>query len=361
MISPVFQVWNHNGSTGLSVIEAVADWAVSDVFCDVGSLTLTVPLGVAGVADLLADDDRQVRVIMDGAPDQWFVTGDDGWQGVSDAPESEPRQCALVGLAQVFDEWFLAAPRSFSNATPGSIIKTIFDLGKAAGFFEGLTLSGGATQDAGGDSWATTLAIDYGTDKSLLAVLRQLSEARIVEWRMAGRVLEIYRPGGGLDRSLPGLLQPGADVRSAPVTRSRKAIATHVQVAGDSGATIRTQALTGRRKRMALLVQRDAAAVSPATLGDLYLAAHAASDVQLSHELSDSGDWLPWVTYRPGDRIPTVAAGGGVTSWRVQQIAVRGSTSGQQVSVELGSLLKTAEERFEDRLSALEPGTRTLG
>jgi hypothetical protein len=349
VISPVFQVWNHNGSAGLSVLEATADWAISDVFCDVGSLSLTVPLGKEGVSDLLADADRQVRVIIDGAPDMWFVTDDDAWEGVSDAPESEPRRCALRGLAAVFDEWFYNAYTEFTAATPGAIVKTIFDAGKLAGFFQGITLSGSATVDAAGASWPQTLSVTYYTDKTLLAVLKQLSDARIIEWRMAGRVLEIYKPAGGL-------------VLTSPVVRSRKSIATHVQVTDDVGApTIRTQSLTGRRNRMALVAQPDDATTAPATVGDLYLAAHATADVQLSHDLTDSGDWLPWVTYRPGDRIPTVAAGGGVTSWRVQQIAVQGSSSGQRVSVELGSLLKSAEERFEDRLSALSPGVKTLG
>ncbi|MBT0771804.1 hypothetical protein KIH74_22880 [Kineosporia sp. J2-2] len=358
----MFQVYNETGAAGLSVLEAVTDWAISDVLCDVGALSLTLPLDTVGAEHLLVDADRQVRVLMAGAPDMWFVADDDAWAGVSDHPGSELRQVACRGLAAVFDEWFLDGAVTFENRNPGDVVATVFAAGQSAGFFQGVTLLGGGTADASGNPWPTSFNVDYDADKSLLAIMKQLTDARLMEWRMVGRQLRIYAPNGLLS-SLPGVLQPGGDVLSAPVTRSRRSVATHVQVAGDEATppTIRSQALPGRRQRMTLLQQPTDSAVDPAVAGDLYLAAHAAPDVQLSHELADSADWVPWVTYRPGDQLPTVAAGDGVELWRVQQVAARGGVDGVQISVELGSLLKVAEERLADQVAVLSPGVRVLG
>jgi hypothetical protein len=364
--SPVFQVWNEDGSTGLSVLEATAGWAISDVRCDVGSLTLTVVQEVdgrqvAGVSDLLVDADRQIRVLQQGAPDMWFVLDDDGWAGVSDAPASEPRSLACRSLAVVADEVHLTTDAAYSSASPGAIVADTFIAGQGRGFLQGITLTGGASADADGDAWPDAVTVTYKTGTSLLAILKGLSDAGLLEWRMNARALEIYKPGGGLDRELDRLLRPGADVTGAPIQRSRKAVTTDALVVdSDGAATTRSQSLTGRRRRE-VVVQQPADS-DAATVGDLYLSTHASSQVQLSHDVTDGPDSpLPWVDYRPGDRILTVAAGGGAQSWRIQQVAMAAQQGGQiTVGLELGAILKSPDEQFADALAHLQPGAVVL-
>lgn len=363
--APIFQVWNEDGSVGLSTLEAVPEWAISDVLNDVGSLTLQVVpevngLPVAGVADLMVDADRQIRAILQGAPDMWFLLDDDGWQGISDAPGSEPRSIACRSLAAVADEVHLTAAATYTGESPGHPVADLFADAQARGFLQNLTLAGDDALDAGGHAWPDTVTVTFRAGTSLLAMLKSLADARLLEWRMNGRVLEIHKPGGDLDRTLPGLLQPGGDVRSAPIQRSRKAVATDALVVDNAGNTVaRAQSLTGRRRREVLVQQSDDA--DPDTLGDLYLAAHADPDVQLSHDLQD-GDTtpVPWVDYRPGDRILTVAAGSPASSCRVAQLAMGRSGEQTTVNAELGSLIQDAEERFAGQLAHLQPGAVVL-
>jgi hypothetical protein len=361
--TPVFHIWNADGSVGLSVLQSVTSWAISDVFCDVGSLTLGVLPGVAGASDLLVDEDRQVRVKAQGAPDLWFVLDEDAWAGVSDAPDTEPRTVACRSLAAVLDEVHVTAETAYAAVTPGAIVEDVFDDSQGRGFLQNLTMTGDATVDAGGDAWPTNVTVTYRAGTSLLAVLKGLSEARLLEWRINARALEIYKPGGDLDRSITGTpLRPGADVAAAPVQRSRRSIATDVMVVEEDGTTtLVSQSLTGRRRREGLVQQSTGSDTNPTTVANLYLAAHDTSDVQLTHDLQDGDDTMaPFVDYRCGDRLQTIAAGGGVTSWRVAQIAMAGLEARTSVTLELGSILQSNEERFAAQLAQLQPGAVVL-
>jgi hypothetical protein len=314
--APLIQVWDAAGATALGVLARYAQVTISDVFNDLGSLTLTFPRDVEG-ADLLdTEDDRQLKVLLPGAPAMWFLNDDDSSTWVSDAPESEPVQYTCRSLAGVLDE-ALVYP-------------------------------------------AATFTTKAGT--SLLAVLKGLAAAGLIEWRMNGRALELHRPAGGLDRTLDVVLRPRRDVLAAPLTRSRRSISTAVIVEGASSSfTRRTQTLAGRRAREEYLSQTSAPSSSLDDVGDLYLAAHAGADMQMTHDLTDTdGGPLPWVDYRPGDRIQTIAAGAGVTSRRVAQVALSMTPGDTKVTLELGSLLKTAEELFDAKLRRILPGDSSL-
>jgi hypothetical protein len=362
----VFQIWDATGATGLSVLEAVADYAISDVLNDVGALTLTVPKGTVGAEVLLVADDRQVRVLQPGAPDMWFVVDDDAWAGVADAPDTVAVQVACRSLAGVFGEVLLASETSFTAQHPGKIVKDLFATLQGRGGLQNITLVNAASLgsfDSAGVAWSDTLTVTYKAGTSLLTVLKGLSDAQFLDWRMNGRALEVFIPGGDLDRDLTGVfLRPGADVAAAPVQRSRTSVATNAMVvASDGTSSTFSQSLTGRRWREVSVEQPAESTTPAAVLAGLFLAAHAEPDVQLTHDLTDGADTpVPWVDYRCGDRVPTVAAGGGVSLWRVSQIAVQRRPESASASLELGSILQSAEERFADQLARLAPGDRVL-
>jgi hypothetical protein len=309
------QVWDEAGSTALGVLRGFTNLTISDVFCDVGSLTLEVPRNVTGAALLDVDADRQIKVSWPGstAPALWFVNDDDQSTWVSDDPLSEPLKLTCRSLAQVLDEALVypsggigstPTDRTFTAATPGGIVVPLFSEAQGRGFLQGITLAGDATLDASSVAWpATVPTIAYKTGTSLLAVLKGLRDMGLLEWRLADRTLELHRVGGGLDRTLPDrMLRPRRDVIAAPLTRSRRKVATTVVVEGASSATAaRTQTLTGRRKREVYVNQSTAPGASLNGVGDLYLAAHAVGDLQMTHDVTD-GDTtpVPWVDYRPG-------------------------------------------------------------
>jgi hypothetical protein len=357
------QVWDATGSTALGVLAGYASITVSDVLNDLGSLTLVFPRDVDGGTLLDTDEDRQLKLLLPGAPAMWFLNDDDASTYVSDAPESEPISYTCRSLAGVLDEAVVYPEATFTTATPGAIVASLFAAAQSRGLLQGLTLTGGATLDASGVAWPTNApTVTYRVGTSLLTVLKGLADAGLLEWRMNARALEVHRVSGGLDRTLDVVLRPRRDVLAAPLTRSRRAVATAVVVEGDAGATVRrTQALTGRRAREEYLSQTSAPSGALNDVGDLYLAAHAAADVQFTHDLTDADESpVPWVAYRPGDRIQTVAAGAGVTSRRVAQVALSMTPEDTKVTLELGSLLKTAEEQFDAKLRRILPGASSL-
>lgn len=361
--APVIEVWDETGSTALGPLTGYSGVTISDVFGDLGSLDLMFPRSVAGAALLDVDADRQVVVRFPGAPPMWFLNDDDASTWVSDDPESEDVRLTCRSLAGVLDEAVVYPAATFTTQTPGVIITTLVTDAQGRGLLQNITVIGGAATDASGVAWPTTVpTVTYRIGTSLLAVLQGLAASGLLEWRMNGRALELHRPAGGLDRTLDVVLRPRRDVLAAPLARSRRSVATAVVVEGASGSTARrTQALTGRRAREEYVSQGTAPSGSLNAVGDLYLAAHAAADLQMTHDLTDADDGpLPWVDYRPGDRLATIAAGPGVARRRLAQVALSMTADDTKVTLELGSLLKSAEERLAQQLQRILPGDSAL-
>lgn len=370
---PLVEVYDATGATALGYLAGVEDLTASDVFCDLGSLQFSTTRDTTGASLIEVDADRQLKLIQPSAPDLWFLVDEDSGTYVSDDPARETIQFTCRSLAGVFDEAVVipsggigVAPAewAFTAATPGKVVYDLFGSAQSRGLCEGITLSGTALVDAGGDAWPSTVTTTYRAGTTLLSVLTGLAKALLLEWRMNGRALEIYKPGGDLDRTLTTPLRPGGDVLSAPLQRSRRSVATAVVLEGTSGATVRrTQTLTGRRAREVYVSKTEVASGSLAAIGDLYLAAHDEADVQISHDLTgDTPTALrPWVDYRPGDRIPTAAASAtGVVTRRIKQVAARWADSGTTVGLELGSLLDDAQTRMDAQLRSLLPGAQSL-
>jgi hypothetical protein len=370
---PVVQVWDATGSTPLGVLGELTSLTVSDTLSDIGSLRLVTTLNAAGVDVLIDEDhDRQLRLVQPGAPDLWFLVDEDSTTYVSDDPASEAVEVTCRSLAAVLDEAVVVPILGFGSgttewpfvaATPGKIVADLVASAQARGLCQGVTLAGDATVDATGIAWPDPVTITYKTGATLLSVLSGLAKNLLLEWRMNGRVLELHAPGGGLDRTLTRALRPGVDVISAPLVRSRRSVATAAVVEGQSASTERrTQTILGRRAREVYVSQTSAPPGALAVIGDLYLSAHDTIDAQISHDLTgDVADTLlPWVDYRPGDRIPTAAAGPGVALRRVQQVSVTWSDERTTAALELGSVLDDATLRMSRSLKRLLPGVDSL-
>lgn len=369
---PVIQVWNETGSTALGVLADVLSIQISDVFGDLGSMQVEFPRNGQGASLLDVDADRQLKVMFPGVPALWYLNDDDTSTWVSDAPESEPVNLTCRSLAGLLEEAVVLPPDGigttpteygFTDPTPGEVVATLFTEAQGRGLLQGLTLSGSATLDASGVAWPATIpTVAYSTGTTLLDVVKGLASVGVLEWRMNGRALELHRPGGGLDRTLGVTLRPRRDVLSAPLARSRRSIATAVVIEGDGGSTSRrTQTLTGRRAREEYVSDTNVPDTSLDDVGDLYLAAHAVSDLQLTHDVTDGDDTpVPFRDYRAGDRVGTIAAGSGVTVRRVAQVALSMSADETKATLELGSILKSAEEQFALKLQRLAPGDPAL-
>lgn len=368
---PVIEVWDATATNSLGVLQGSIDRTISKVFCDLGALVLQFPRNIGGAAPLLVDGDRQLRVKFRGIAPMWFLLDDDDSTRVSDDPQSEPLTITCRDLGGLTEEAIVLpaggpgatpAGRTFTGATPGGIVTTIFAQAQSAGWLQNTTVAGTSSLDAAGAAWPTVPDVTYKAGTTLLAVLKGLTEQGLLEWQWEDRELQLFAPGSGLDRT-PGLtLRPARDILSAPLKRSRRAIATDVLIEGAAGEnTLRSQALTGRRARAAYVSQAEATGTVLDELGDLYLAAHAKPDAQATHEIAAGpGTPTPFVDYRCGDRLGTTAMGDGVTLQRVQQIAAKVDDATTAATLEMGSLLATREEKFARQLSRLLPGDPSL-
>jgi hypothetical protein len=364
---PTVQVWDAAGSSALGVLAGYQSLTISEVFCDVGVCNLVVGLDTVGAGLLDVDTDWQLKVIGLTADPMWFTSDDDSLTRVSDAPESEPITVACRSLHALLDEAKVipstgvgAAPAewAFTTATPGRIVKDLFDSAQTRSLIPGVTLSGGAVNDASGTPWPDTVTVIYRAGQSLLEVLAGLRDALLIEYRFVGQVLELHRPGGDMDRSPDVTLRPGSDVTGAPLTRTRKPQATAVIVEGAEGVTARrTQALVGRRPREAYVSESTATAGTLGVIGDLYLAAHVTPDTQWTTDLTDGPTTpLPLRGYLVGDRPVIHATGPTPTRRRVMQIGLTMSETETKVTLELGSLLRDSEEQMARKLARLLPG-----
>ena len=364
---PVLQVWDATGSIPLGVLGGLTALTVSEVFGEAGALSLTVPRDAPGAALIDTDDDRQLLLQQPGADPMWWVLDDDDSTWVSDAPESEPIQVTCRSLHALLEEAVvipssgiggLPAAWAWWDQTPGAVVTDLVTSAQSRGLLQGITVAGDATVDATGTPWPDVLTVNHKAGTTLLAVLVALRDSQMMEHRWNGRTLELHRPGGGLDRSPDVVLRPRRDVISAPMKRSRRTVATAAVVEGADSVTIRrTQTLTGRRERETYVSETSAPTASLNDVGDIYLAAHTTADVQFTHDLTDGDDSpVPWVDYRPGDRVLTMAAGPTPVRRRVLQIAVARDDSGTTVTLELGSILKTAEEQMQLKLNRILPG-----
>lgn len=368
--APTFEVWDEDGSTALGVAPALIQPVLSTVFCRVGSLKFSLPRGMAGETDLLDPTvDRQIRIVQPGQDDVWVLVDEDSYEAVSDDSATEPVEVTCRSLAAVLDEAVVypsggagstPAEYAFTTPTPGDVVADLITQAQGRGLVQGVTLVGDGTADADAAPWDSMPSVTYKAGTTLLTVLTGLADQQLLEWRMAGRSLEIYVPGGGLDRSLDLALRPRREVTSALSTNSRRSVVTDVLVEGESSSTAhRSQSLAGRRKRETYLSQTSAPSGSLNALGDLFLEAHTAADSQLSHKLTDSpGSPAPGADYRCGDRVLTPAAITSVTRRRIQQIAVDWDAG--EVTVELGTLLASEEDRFAAALARLLPGESSL-
>jgi hypothetical protein len=364
----VLTVYDATGATALGQLGGYESIIASEVLSDSGSLQLAVPRNVAGVSLIDTDDDWQLKLSMAGVPPMWFVSDDDDSTWISDDPVSETVTFKSRSLHAVLDEAPIgpdggigAAPASWTwetGPTPGKVVADVFAAAQAHGWLQNLTLDGNALTDAAGDAWPDTLPDGYTHPASttVFGVLSALRDALLLEYRIVDRTVQIYRYGGALDRSPDVTLRPGRDVEAAPIQRSRRAVATAAIVEGAGGETaLRTQSLPGRRARAVYVTESDLDIGGAAeAAADLYLAAHAEADVQYTHDLVDGDDTpRPWIDYRPGDRVRTMAVGLTPARRRVQQIALSMSGDGVKVSLELGSILRSSEEIMAKKLGKL--------
>ncbi|WP_440063771.1 hypothetical protein [Streptosporangium sp. OZ121] len=243
--------------------------------------------------------------------------------------------------------------RPFLSATPGAILQTALAEAQARGAVPGLDWDFTSTHDSAGEPWDKVLTIYYQPGTDALTLLLNLSEQGICDWRMLGRVLQLYNADTELDRDLatgpgPVELRFGRDVVEAPDDGTLEDAASSVLVVGDNGFVHTFENPTAVQPWGPWEQYAGHGGVSDmgtaTLLAQAALERAAAERVQRTRGITVYGArWLPWRDYRPGDRVRAPGEGGALESLRVRQVALSRNADG----VVGGSLI--LNDRFLER------------
>ena len=263
--------------------------------------------------------------------------------------------------------------RAFLSATPGLILKTLFNEAQARFSLDGQPALKGighatwsATADSNGVPWSQVLTIYYTPGLDYLTVLLDLVDQGFVEFEMRGRDLYLYNAEGlGSDWTTAQTmvtLRAGRDLREAERKRSWDGLADYVLVAGDEAVFYETRnakAITpwGRQE----VARSDGRVSDQGTLAILGQS-ELASREQARSEYTRTLDFvraksLPFFEYDNGDWVWTTVSGAVPERMRVRQITIMRDNAGTMSgSVVLNDRFLEQEVRAARRINGITNG-----
>ena len=204
-----FSVYAPNGAR-LGQLRDAVSWTVSRSHNGVPSLQFGYPT-LGARSDLLENDCEIAVEWNDGS--LWREDSDSRYFVLStDRDENDPQQ--IVTYNCVGYSWMLSKAtvvlsgidinpdnnkRLFKQTSVGQIFDTLITEAKGRGNLTGLAIDFNGTTDSNGDPWladSETISFDRGTD--YLSILNNLADQGVIDWRMDGRTLRIFNPGGTL-------------------------------------------------------------------------------------------------------------------------------------------------------------------
>ncbi|MFD8529403.1 hypothetical protein ACFV0L_18485 [Streptosporangium canum] len=231
--------------------------------------------------------------------------------------------------------------RRFNAVSAGAILATFIQEAKARGALSKLLYTFSDNRDSDNQEWDSTrrltLAIEPGKD--LLSVLINLSEQGVIDWRMQGRTLEVFKPDTVLGTDLasgpdPVDLRYGRDITEAPDMGTLEDAVSAILIGGEAGLSVEVA---------------NSSAVAPWGRWETYQAQNGVSDTGTARLLGQNAldrvarervqvtrglmfglaRWLPFAHYQPGDYLLAPGDGGVMQSLRLRQITLSVDKDGQ--------------------------------
>lgn len=230
-----------------------------------------------------------------------------------------------IGLDQVF-----------TTATPGGILKALFDQNFARGsstVMRSITYASfNAVTDSNGNAWAFTIPgpLTYTVGVNYLDVIRHLVNSGTIEVRMVGRDLRVYNPGTmGIDRtvlSTPVIFRRGREIAESPRRETREGIGAVVLISGDN-ALLRQEVDTSVEAAFG----RDEIFVSQGGISDsTTLGILGQQEIDRSSEIRreithkiipEASPWKPYDDYKVSDYVYS-DRGAGPERLRLRQMVI---------------------------------------
>lgn len=223
--------------------------------------------------------------------------------------------------------------RAFLSATPGVILKTLLNEAQARGALTGISHSSfTTTADSAGVGWANVLTIYYEPGLDYLALLLNLADQGMVDFRMQGRVLYVYNPNAAMavDRTVGSaqvVLRAGRDLTEAPFRRTWEGLADFAYFAGDAGSSYSTTNAGASKPwgRQETFIANgsvsDPGTMAALTQAELSLGDHERTEYTRGLDFTHAAD-LPFFDYSVGDYVWSAIDGTALTRLRVRQLTL---------------------------------------
>jgi hypothetical protein len=259
----------------------------------------------------------------------------------------------------------------FKLATPGKILKTIWDNAVSRGW-KGFSYSFNATTDSNGQAWANTFTISYKVDQNLLGILAALVAQGVVDYSWSGRTLNVYNSNAYLARDLtvgPNPLRlAGAGllgIDAAPENEDRSNLASHIIVIGENNLRWEFPTGTilpeGRREIVLTYSGVDDIATAQLLANPVILKAqNYTKNTTRQFHLNSSTTLEPYRDFDTGDWV-NVLRGTGFERMRIYSLNVQKNSNGTQGYVMLGDKVDDLLSIMYQRIQGLTGGVANEG
>lgn len=377
-----FRFHAHDARTGefLHVLPTPAQAQIGDVFGERGTLELTYSAHQARAVTLPTFVEVRAQVQYDGG--EWedvgpaFIRLGGSHEGTDAAGM---RTVTFVGR-----EWLLGrarvsagdtsvelidGKRPFYQATAGEIMRTLLLEAKDRGAAAGIDLSGFSnTRDTAGNLWSERVTIYYSPGLPIGDVLQNLVDQGLCDYRMNGRVLELYEPETTLGRDLTTGSDPvrihGA-VSEAPDSYTLEDLTTSALLIGEEGFQVEVDNPSAPDEYGRLEVTIEQGGVNSEgtarTLIDAELQRGSREIREITRTQHSAGARaLPYRDYRCGDFVQVHDQGAWVR-YRVRELQLVREDGGWTIHTVLNDRLQELLLRLAKKQNGIVNGSRGSG
>lgn len=277
----------------------------------------------------------------------------------------------VLGKARVGegDLELIDGKRPFYQASPGDIMRTLLleaqDRGAAAGIELGDFT---AARDSAGNAWPKVATIYYGPGLPISSVLENLVEQGMCDYRMNGRVLELYAPETELGRDLTAGDAPvrvHGSVTEAPVTYTLEDLTTSALLIGEEGFELEVANPSAPRDYGELEVTIEQGGVNSEgtarTMIDAELQRGSREVREITRtQAAATARHLPFRDYRVGDYVQALD-GGRWQRYRVREVQLVLGDDGWTVHTVLNDRLQELLLKLAKRTNGIANGTKGTG
>lgn len=258
----------------------------------------------------------------------------------------------------------------FLSSSAGRIMSTLIYNAQQRGWGAGVSIDFTSTTDSAGKPWAKVLTIAYDMDLDLDAILANLYQQGVCDYRWEGRKLRIFNPDTTMGRDLtlgasPTRLVVADGQTAAPEDWTNEDLLTDAMVLGDGGRRWNFQNVSARPFGRLEKVITQGGVSDPGTaalLADQDLVRGSATRMSYTREfaVTDSMAKAPFRDYLPGDWVQA-QRGTGFERLRTQSLSLTVTGSEVKGHAVLGDRLEDLLTKLAKRQKGISGGAVTGG